>query len=256
MIKVLAPHAYCKPEMMASSHLWNHLDEAFAENGFHHVIYVPIPTRGVTKEEREEYKKRRREVIYDGKLIINRFSLYGEGQNSVLRALRYFLSCFISLWKCLHGKDAKDCNVIYSVSTPPIIGAMSAIVKKRKGIPFVYVLQDIFPDSLVGTGLAKKDGFLWKIGRKIEDFTYNHADKIIVIGDDFKRNIMAKGVPGQSGDGKKLSKVAICQALAKAWGQAIFMLPKELETRKQYRAKFGDVDAKVCKLLTDYALKE
>lgn len=67
---------------------------------------------------------------------------------------------------------------------------------------------------------------------------------------------MAKGVPGQSGDGKKLSKVAICQALAKAWMQAIFMLPRELKIRKQYRKKFGNVNAKVCKLLTDYALKE
>ena len=69
------------------------------------------------------------------------------------------------------------------------------MVKKRTGIPIVYNLQDIFPDSLVGTGLAKKGGILWKIGRKIEDFTYRNVDKIIVISQDFKRNIMAKGVP-------------------------------------------------------------
>ena len=29
----------------------------------------------------------------------------------------------------------------------------------------------------------------------IEDFTYRNADRIIVISEDFKRNIMAKGVP-------------------------------------------------------------
>ena len=74
---------------------------------------------------------------------------------------------------------------------------MAAMVKKcrRDHIPFIYNLQDIFPDSLVGTGLAKKDGLLWKIGRVIENFTYKNADKIIVISQDFKRNIMAKGVP-------------------------------------------------------------
>ena len=75
------------------------------------------------------------------------------------------------------------------------MGATAALVKKINRKPLVYNLQDIFPDSLVGTGLAKKDGILWKIGRKIEDFTYRHADKIIVISEDFKRNIMAKGVP-------------------------------------------------------------
>ena len=71
---------------------------------------------------------------------------------------------------------------------------MGGLLKKIKKVPFVYNLQDIFPDSLAGTGLAKKGGLLWKIGRVIENFTYRNADKIIVISEDFKRNIMAKGI--------------------------------------------------------------
>lgn len=59
----------------------------------------------------------------------------------------------------------------------------------------IYNLQDVFPDSLVTTGLAKKDSLLWKIGRKIEDYTYRNADKIIVISNAMKENILAKGVP-------------------------------------------------------------
>lgn len=59
----------------------------------------------------------------------------------------------------------------------------------------MYNLQDIFPDSLAGTGLVRKDGLIWRIGRVVENFTYKHADKIIVISEGFKRNIMAKGVP-------------------------------------------------------------
>jgi len=52
----------------------------------------------------------------------------------------------------------------------------------------------VFPDSLVNTGLTKKGSLLWKIGRWVENTTYCSADKIIVIANDFKRNIMAKGV--------------------------------------------------------------
>ena len=33
------------------------------------------------------------------------------------------------------------------------------------------------------------------MGRVLENFTYRNADKIIVISEDFKKNIMAKGVP-------------------------------------------------------------
>ena len=133
----------------------------------------------------------------NGALIHHRFSLFAEGKNPVLRALRYFLCTIKHFNRGVFSKDARSCDVMFISSTPPIQGAMAAMVKKcrRDHIPFVYNLQDIFPDSLVGTGLAKKDGLLWKIGRKIEDFTYRNADKIIVISQDFKRNIMAKGVP-------------------------------------------------------------
>ena len=77
----------------------------------------------------------------------------------------------------------------------PIQGLKLPIVRLFRRKPVVLNLQDIFPDSLAGTGLAKRDGLLWKIGRVVENITYRNADKIIVISDDFKKNIMAKGVP-------------------------------------------------------------
>ena len=43
--------------------------------------------------------------------------------------------------------------------------------------------------------MTKKGSLIWRIGRKIESFTYNNADKIIVISEGFKKNIMEKGVP-------------------------------------------------------------
>jgi glycosyltransferase involved in cell wall biosynthesis len=48
---------------------------------------------------------------------------------------------------------------------------------------------------MVNANMTKEGSLIWKIGRKVEDFTYRSADKIIVISEDFKRNIMAKGVP-------------------------------------------------------------
>ena len=91
--------------------------------------------------------------------------------------------------------------MIYCSSTPPTMGLLCGILKKklskkyRRNVPFWYELQDVFPDSLVTTGLAKKDSLLWKLGRKIEDYTYKSADMITVISESMKRNIMEKGVP-------------------------------------------------------------
>lgn len=91
--------------------------------------------------------------------------------------------------------DNRDADIISSGSTPPTQGLVCARLKKKFGIPFVYNLQDIFPDSLVSSGLVRKRSLLWKIGRRIEDKVYEAADKIIVISDDHKQNIMNKGVP-------------------------------------------------------------
>ena len=68
-------------------------------------------------------------------------------------------------------------------------------------------------------------------------------------------NMAKGGVPGQSGDGKKLSKVSICVALAKAWLQALVMLPDELVIRKKYRKKFENVGAKVREILDAYPIE-
>lgn len=195
-MKILAPYAYFVPEQAASSYLWKNLHEEFAKSDMYCVVYVPTPTRGIDSNLRRAYKgKYAVEKKYDDRLIIRRFVLYKEGKNPILRAMRYFLSCGIQFCKCMWAKDARECDVMFIASTPPILGLVGACIKKFRSIPFVYNLQDIFPDSLIGSGLAKKGDLLWKIGRVIEYFTYQHADKIIVISEDFKKNIMAKGVP-------------------------------------------------------------
>ena len=192
-MKLLYLPTYFSPEHAASSYLVINRVQAFAESGMDVEIHVPTPTRGVTAEVRAEYKKNKKEeYMFNSKVYVHRFYLYGEGKNPILRALRYALCCGLQLY---YGLKSKGCDAIFAPSTPPIQGAMVALIKKIKKVPFVYNLQDIFPDSLVGTSLAKKGSLLWKIGRVIENFTYKHADKIIVISEDFKKNIMAKGVP-------------------------------------------------------------
>lgn len=191
-MKVLQLTGYFLPEKAASIYLVENRLEAFAKEGFDMVIHASRPTRGLSDEEYAEYKNKKLEMMYNGKLRIHRFAMYREGKNPLLRAMRYSFNWIIQLW---YGLTEKNVDCVYLESTPPIQGMLGSFIKKFRGIPFLYCLQDIFPDSLYNNGLANKSGLLWKIGRVIENFTYKHADKIIVISEDFKKNIMAKGVP-------------------------------------------------------------
>lgn len=66
---------------------------------------------------------------------------------------------------------------------------------------------------------------------------------------------MAKGgVPTKSGDGKKLSKFCIIEALAKAWFEAALSFPREWKIRRAYAKRYQDVPRKITKLLNRYPL--
>lgn len=191
-MKVLQLTGYFLPEKAASIYLVENRLEAFSKKGFETVIYASRPTRGLSDTEYAKYKKKKIEKMYNGNVCVYRFPMYREGHNAFLRAIRYSLNWMVQLW---YGMKEPRVDCVYLESTPPIQGMLGSIIRIFRGVPFVYNLQDIFPDSMAGTGLARKGGLIWKIGRLIENFTYKHADKIIVISEDFKKNIMAKGVP-------------------------------------------------------------
>lgn len=194
-MKILYLKSYYYPEAIASPYLGIQTQEAFAKEGYKMELFTSTPSRGLDKETIKKYRKIRKEENLNGMLTIHRFPLYAEGKNPLLRALRYFIQCVELFFIGVFNKHAKNADVIMISSTPPIIGPTAVLIKKIRHIPIIYNLQDIFPDSLVGAGMTQKGSFLWKIGRVIEDFTYRNCDKIVVISEDFKRNIMQKGVP-------------------------------------------------------------
>lgn len=187
MMKAIFPCSYYLPETAASLYITDNIVHACADNNIEVDLYTPTPTRSVP--EGAKWKREERQV--NGLLRIHRFHLYGEGKNPLLRTLRYLLGEFILLHYCMW----KRYDVAFIDSTPPIQGLKMPLIKWLKRKPTIYNVQDIFPDSLVGTGLTTKGSLIWKIGRIVEKITYKYSDKIIVISEDFKKNLLAKGVP-------------------------------------------------------------
>ena len=104
-MRLLYLPTYFAPEHAASSYLAMNRIEAFANAGFDVEMYVPTPTRGVTKDVREDYKRNKtREMMFNDKIYVHRFPLYAEGKNPILRALRYALCCGMQLYYGLKAK--------------------------------------------------------------------------------------------------------------------------------------------------------
>ena len=182
---------YFSPEKASGLQLVEDLLEGFSAHGWKTDVFTPTPTRGVTDEQCKEYVRKRVEVKYDSRLTIHRMHLYREGKGFVGRAIRYLLFSIECFWKAA----TVPADFIFTGSGPPTQGVVAGLAKKVSGKKVIYNLQDIFPDSLVTSGICGENSFLMKIGHAMENFTYRNADHIITITDDMKANIMKKGVP-------------------------------------------------------------
>lgn len=193
-MKVLLLKDYYYPEQCAGIQLTRDLLKGFAENDISSDIYVPIPCRGIDKETRKIYRKRKKEIMHDGKVTLYRYWLPYERKSTILRIFRYILQNIRQFFK---GLWCKNVDIIFLGSTPPTNGLVGTWLKKVKKIPFVYNVQDVFPDSLVTSGITKEGSLLWRIGNWIANTTYKNADKIIVISEEMRDNLLKKGVPAE-----------------------------------------------------------
>ena len=186
-MKIIYLAAYFYPEKYASDFIYTSVLEELAKENEVHVI-APQPCRGVSDEEYQNFAEYEEK---DG-LIIHRFKMKKEGSSTVGRFLRYK--------KCESGykkiaKEIGKADFIFSASTPPTMGVFASKLAKKLGAKAIYSLQDLFPDSLVSTGILKKpSGPIWWLGKSIEKKTYKNADKIAVISQNFYDNLLSKGV--------------------------------------------------------------
>ncbi len=190
-MRILFVNAYFEPEVIAFSHLEKDLLEQLTAEGHEVEVICPTPTRGVTEEVCRKYRSLKTEELYDGKVHVRRFSAPREGKNPIIRALRYF---WCNLREYQIGRKYKDIDVVFAVSTPPTQGLLAGKLSKKLKCPFVYSLQDVFPDSLVTTGLTREGSLIWRLGRRIERKTYERASRIIVISKSCRENLLRKGV--------------------------------------------------------------
>lgn len=179
---------YFPPEKASGLSLVVDMLEGFAQHGWKVDVYIPTPTRGVSDEVRKEYGKKRKEQRFGGKLTIHRMHLYREGTGMLQRTIRY---CIFSLQCLLRGLFV-PADAIFTGGGPPTQGIVAGLIHKWTKKKVVYNPQDLFPDSLIISGVVSESSKIVRIGRAMERFSYDNADVIITITEDMADNIRSK----------------------------------------------------------------
>jgi colanic acid biosynthesis glycosyl transferase WcaI len=96
---------------------------------------------------------------------------------------------------CLYGLlRAGRPDVVLCVSPPFPSGVPGLLAARLWRVPFVFNVQDIFPDVIERLGVMRR-GPLLRMLRVLERWIYHHSRRVAVISPSFVQNLVAKGVP-------------------------------------------------------------
>lgn len=172
-----------------------------------------------------------REVI-DGIEII-RVPLYPSHSRSSLRRILSYMS--LSLTQALIGTFAiNKADIAFVSQGPATIGLPAKTIKLFRRIPFVYNIQDLWPDTLSSTGMFDS-GLGMKIIHRWCNSIYKSAAKVTVITPGMKHKLIERGVPAD--------KVEViynwCDDSQIVSGQPSDQLAKELGMKDKFNILFA-----------------
>jgi glycosyltransferase involved in cell wall biosynthesis len=84
-------------------------------------------------------------------------------------------------------------DVILAMTDPPVAGIAGAFLARLAGRPFVYNIRDMYPDMAIGGDIVPQNAWVERWER-MHRRALRQAARIIVLGDDMRDRILAKGV--------------------------------------------------------------
>lgn len=122
-----------------------------------------------------------------------RLPLYPDHSRAMLRRTLNYLS-FAASASTLGPILCKSADVMWVYQPPLTIGIPAWWIGLLRRIPFVYEIQDMWPETLSATGMLTSRRAA-RLVSQLANFVYRRAAAITVISPGFKDNLIGKGVP-------------------------------------------------------------
>ena len=108
----------------------------------------------------------------------------------VLRTLDFLSFMFSGIMAAIFEKKSD----IVIATSPQFFAAVAGwFVAKRKQIPFIFEVGDLWPASIVAVGVMKP-GIFFQLLEKIELYLYRSASCVVVLTPAFKTNLIERGI--------------------------------------------------------------
>jgi len=184
-VHILLLNEYFPPDTSATAKCVAQVAEALSEN---HRVTVLAGRPSYDPTERHSKYLLRREVR--GNLTVERVGSTAYPRFQMRRRVSNYLT-YLSL--AVPRALSLPSDVVLAMTDPPIEGIAGALVAQLSGRRFVYNIRDMYPDMAVGGAIVRPGSFTarWE---KLHRWALRQATRVIVLGEDMRDRIVAKGV--------------------------------------------------------------
>jgi len=184
-VHILLLNEYFPPDTSATARCAAHVAEALSVN---HRVTVLVGRPSYDPPELPPRYFFRREVR--GNLVIERVGSTAYPRFQMRRRVSNYLT-YLSL--AIPRALSISSDVVLAMTDPPIEGIAGALVARFSGRPFVYNIRDLYPDMAVGGAIVRPGSFTarWEAMHR---WALRRAARVIVLGEDMRDRIVAKGV--------------------------------------------------------------
>ena len=180
---------YYPPEPIPKPH---ELARGLAERGHEVLVITAFPNYPAGKLYSDTRLRLWQWETLDGIRIL-RLPLYPDHSRSVVRRVLNYGSFAVAaglLGSVLSG----PVDVMCAEHPPLTIGLAAWVIGRLRRVPFLYAVNDLWPESVEATGMVQSRRLLDYVGR-LERFVYRRVAAIAVISPGVKANLFGKGVP-------------------------------------------------------------
>ena len=189
--KILLITPLYAPDFGASVPIYTALCEDLAQLGYDVNVVTGFPHYGGSEVYYKQNKKLFAEEQLNGVRVIRSY-VYKVPKSSLWRRLLYHAS--FNLFSAIASLRVSKPDIILA-DAPTLWSGLPLLVKSiLPGVPFIYIVHDIYPDVLVRLGVLNNPQIVKFIGN-VERIFYDRAAQISVLSDGFKDNLLQKGVP-------------------------------------------------------------
>jgi len=154
---------------------------------------VPNYPRGVVYPGYRAFRSKR-EVV-EG-IDATRCPVYpSHDQSALRRAFNYASFALSSSWTGRKFLNSSDVNLVYS--SPETAAIPALIAQIRGGVPYVLLIQDLWPETVLQTGFLESNVASrfaqWSLGA-LDQTLCRHASHIVVISPGMKEALVSRGV--------------------------------------------------------------